>query len=127
MYLYLFRLMIPRPPRPTRTDTLSPYTQLFRSGRIDSAVHSMKDVETIRPAEIVIGAMLPRADVRDRLIGAASIEALPHAARLGTSSPRRSAQLLAIRPDLRISLLRGNIAPRQIGRVSCRDRVCPSV
>src|SRR3546814_5946485 len=72
----------------------------------------MKDVETIRPAEIVIGAMLHRADVRDRLIGAASIEALPHAARLGTSSPRRSAQLLAIRPDLRISLLRGNIAPR---------------
>src|ERR1700760_531721 len=46
-------------------------------GEIDFAVHSMKDVETIRPAAIRIAAMLPRADVRDRLIGAESIAALP--------------------------------------------------
>ena len=67
-------------------------------GEIDFAVHSMKDVETIRPSEIAIAAMLPRADVRDRLIGAASLNALPQGARIGTSSPRRSAQLLRRRP-----------------------------
>jgi hydroxymethylbilane synthase len=81
-------------------------------GRTDVSVHSMKDVETIRPAELVIVAMLPRADVRDRLIGAGSIEALPHSARVGTSSPRRSAQLLARRPDLDIVPIRGNVATR---------------
>lgn len=80
--------------------------------RIDIAVHSMKDVETVRPAEITIAAMLPRADVHDRLIGAASVAALPSGARVGTSSPRRSAQLLALRPDLRIGLFRGNVATR---------------
>ena len=81
-------------------------------GRIDFAVHSMKDVETIRPAEIAIAAMLPRADVRDRLIGAPSVDALPQGARVGTSSPRRSAQLLRMRPDLHIGLFRGNVATR---------------
>lgn len=79
---------------------------------IDIAVHSMKDVETLRPAEITIGAMLPRADVRDRLIGADSIAALPQGARIGTSSPRRGAQLLSLRPDLKIGLFRGNVATR---------------
>src|ERR1700761_5164739 len=51
---------------------------------IDVAVHSMKDVETIRPETIAIAAMLPRADVRDRLVGAPSIAALPPGARIGT-------------------------------------------
>ena len=82
------------------------------AGEIDLAVHSMKDVETIRPVEIAIAAMLPRADVRDRLIGAESIEALPAFARVGTSSPRRTAQLQALRPDIRIVLFRGNVATR---------------
>ena len=82
------------------------------AGDIDCAVHSMKDVETIRPVAIAIAAMLPRADVRDRLIGAAAIDALPPGARVGTSSPRRSAQLLAARPDLRLVLFRGNVATR---------------
>ena len=81
-------------------------------GRTDVSVHSMKDVETIRPAKLVIAAMLPRADVRDRLVGADSIEALPHWARLGTSSPRRAAQMLARRPDLNIVPIRGNVATR---------------
>jgi hydroxymethylbilane synthase len=81
-------------------------------GLIDLSVHSMKDVETIRPDELVIEAMLPRADVRDRLIGAESIEALPSWARVGTSSPRRTAQLLARRPDLNIVMFRGNVATR---------------
>jgi hydroxymethylbilane synthase len=81
-------------------------------GRIDFSVHSMKDVETIRPEHIVIAAMLPRADVRDRLIGAESIDAIPEGGRVGTSSPRRSAQLLRLRPDLEIVLFRGNVDTR---------------
>lgn len=82
------------------------------AGDIDFAVHSMKDVETIRPAEIIIAAMLPRADVRDRLIGANSIRAIPHGGRVGTSSPRRSAQIKRLRPDLKVVLFRGNVASR---------------
>ena len=82
------------------------------TGKIDCAVHSMKDVETIRPESIRIAAMLPRAAVEDRLIGAPSIAALPHGAVIGTSSPRRAAQLKALRPDLATTLLRGNVARR---------------
>jgi hydroxymethylbilane synthase len=81
-------------------------------GRIDLAVHSMKDVETIRPAELAIAAVLKRADVRDRLVGAGSLAALPEGARVGTSSPRRAAQLLARRPDLIIVPIRGNVETR---------------
>jgi hydroxymethylbilane synthase len=82
------------------------------AGEIDIAVHSMKDVETIRPADITIAAMLPRADVRDRIIGADSVAALPPGAVIGSSSPRRAAQLRRIRPDLQITLLRGNVDTR---------------
>ena len=82
------------------------------AGEVDACVHSMKDVETVRPASIAIAAMLPRADVRDRLIGAPSIAALSHGAVVGTSSPRRRAQLLRLRPDLRIVLFRGNVDTR---------------
>ncbi len=82
------------------------------AGDIDCAVHSMKDVETIRPTSLRIAAMLPRADVRDKLIGAESISALAQGARVGTSSPRRAAQLLHLRPDLDILLFRGNVATR---------------
>ncbi|WP_310496734.1 hydroxymethylbilane synthase [Sandarakinorhabdus sp.] len=81
-------------------------------GRIDCGVHSMKDVETQLRDGIALAAMLPRADVRERLIGADSIEALPHGARVGTSSPRRAAQLKGLRPDLRTEILRGNVATR---------------
>ncbi len=79
---------------------------------IDAAVHSMKDVETNRPEGIAIAAMLPRADVRDRLIGAASVAALRQGAVVGTSSPRRRAQLLRLRPDLNVVLFRGNVDTR---------------
>ena len=81
-------------------------------GRIDLAVHSMKDVETIRPAELAIAAVLERADVCDRLVGAPSLAVLPEGARVGTSSPRRAAQLLARRPDLVIVPFRGNVESR---------------
>jgi hydroxymethylbilane synthase len=82
-------------------------------GRTDISVHSMKDVETIRPAMFAIAAMLERADTRDRLIGAESIEALAQGALVGTSSPRRTAQMLARRPDLRTISIRGNVQTRR--------------
>lgn len=81
-------------------------------GKIDAAVHSMKDVETIRPAEIAIGAILPRADKADVLLGAASVTEIPVGARVGTSAPRRAAQLLHARPDLTVVSIRGNVATR---------------
>ena len=81
-------------------------------GRIDCGVHSMKDVETQLRDGIALAAMLPRADARERLIGAVSIDALPHGARVGTSSPRRAAQLKAMRPDIVTEVLRGNVATR---------------
>lgn len=81
-------------------------------GRTDISVHSMKDVETVRPESLVVAAMLPRADVTDRLVGAESLEAVRQGARFGTSSPRRTAQLLARRPDLEIVTFRGNVESR---------------
>ncbi|MEO5612843.1 MAG: hydroxymethylbilane synthase, partial [Sphingomicrobium sp.] len=69
-------------------------------------------VESVRPPEIHLAAMRPRGDVRDRLIGAASLDALPRGATVGTSSPRRAAQLRSMRPDLKIVPLRGNVQTR---------------
>lgn len=81
-------------------------------GRIDMAVHSMKDVETLRPASLAIGAILPRADKADRLLGAASLSDIPQGAKVGTSAPRRAAQLLNLRPDVEVVGIRGNVATR---------------
>ena len=86
--------------------------QALLAGETDASVHSMKDVEATRPANLAIGALLPRADVRDRLIGADSLDALPQGARVGTSSPRRAAQLLRLRPDLVVLPIRGNLDTR---------------
>ncbi|MFM2300855.1 MAG: hypothetical protein RLZZ84_591 [Pseudomonadota bacterium] len=86
--------------------------QWLATGEIDFAVHSLKDVETLRPASLVIAAILPREDVRDVLVGAASIRALPRGARVGTSAPRRAAQLLHARPDCTVVSFRGNVATR---------------
>jgi hydroxymethylbilane synthase len=82
------------------------------AGEVDFAVHSMKDVETIRPDAFRIAAMLPRADVRDRLVGAESFDALPPHPLVGTSSPRRAAQVKRLRADATITLFRGNVATR---------------
>jgi hydroxymethylbilane synthase len=84
---------------------------------IDIAVHSLKDVETERDARFALAAMLERADPRDRLVvpqgtAASSIMDLPAGTRLGTSSPRRAAQVRRIRPDIQTKLLRGNVATR---------------
>jgi hydroxymethylbilane synthase len=83
-------------------------------GRLDLAVHSMKDMPTILPDGLVIPAVLPRADPRDALIarGARSIRALPAGAVVGTASLRRAAQLRAARPDLEVVPLRGNVHTR---------------
>jgi hydroxymethylbilane synthase len=86
--------------------------QWLGEGRIDLSVHSAKDVETIRPDAFHFAAFLPRADRRDSLVGAASIAAIPHGAVVGTSAPRRAAQLLNLRPDCRVVTFRGNVATR---------------
>jgi hydroxymethylbilane synthase len=83
--------------------------------RADFAVHSMKDVPADLPAGLIIAAVLKRADARDALVtttGLKRIEDLPRGARVGTSSLRRQAQLAALRPDLRIEALRGNVDTR---------------
>lgn len=82
------------------------------AGEIDFAVHSLKDVETHRPAGIAIAAILPREDVRDALVGARSLAALPPGARIGTSAPRRAAQALHVRPDCEVVMFRGNVQTR---------------
>ena len=81
-------------------------------GEVDFCVHSMKDVESVRPPEIHIAAVRPRGDVRDRIVGADSIDALKQGATVGTSSPRRAAQLRRLRPDLKIVPIRGNVETR---------------
>ncbi len=95
------------------------------AGEIDIAVHSMKDVESPRPAQFALAALLPRAAVADRLVvrpglTARTVADLPPGARVGTCSPRRTAQLLALRPDLAIRLLRGNVATR-LARLTVDD------
>jgi len=80
-------------------------------GRIDLAVHSLKDLPTELPAGLRLAAVPPREDPRDALVGARLAD-LPEGARVGTSSLRRSAQLRALRPDLRIEPVRGNLDTR---------------
>ncbi|MFB0610842.1 hydroxymethylbilane synthase [Aurantiacibacter poecillastricola] len=81
-------------------------------GLIDASVHSLKDVETIRPDAFTLVAILPRADKRDRLVGAARLADLPKGSVIGTSAPRRAAQALWLRPDCRVVTFRGNVATR---------------
>jgi hydroxymethylbilane synthase len=84
------------------------------SGRVQAAVHSLKDLPVENVPGLMIGAIPPRADARDVLISQEGyqLDTLPRAGRVGTSSLRRSAQLLAYRPDLDIVPLRGNIDTR---------------
>ncbi|MGD0143173.1 MAG: hydroxymethylbilane synthase [Rhizomicrobium sp.] len=83
-------------------------------GRIDLAVHSMKDVPTIFPYRLGIAALLPREDPRDAFLShrAKSLAELPKGARIGTSSVRRQAQVMRARSDLEVLLLRGNVDTR---------------
>lgn len=83
-------------------------------GRIDCAIHSLKDVPTVLPDGIVLLPSPIREDPRDALVTAASwtVDELPHGARVGTASLRRHTQMLYARPDLQIAMLRGNVGTR---------------
>jgi hydroxymethylbilane synthase len=82
-------------------------------GRIDVAVHSAKDLTTDETPGLCLAAILPRADARDAWCGPhASLAGVPQGARVGTASMRRGAQLGALRPDLRVESLRGNVDTR---------------
>jgi hydroxymethylbilane synthase len=89
-------------------------------GDVDVAVHSAKDVPARLADGIVIAAVPARADPRDALCGAASLDALRNGARVGTSSLRRAAQLRALRDDLELLELRGNVDTR-LGRLRAGD------
>jgi hydroxymethylbilane synthase len=78
---------------------------------IDLAVHSLKDMPTELPEGLTLRAIPPRADVRDALIGG-RLQQLPPAAKIGTSSLRRMCQLKALRPDLNVLTIRGNVDTR---------------
>jgi hydroxymethylbilane synthase len=92
------------------------------AGDIDLAVHSAKDMETVLPSGLMIGACLEREDVRDALVARnnAALDALPASARVGTASLRREALLRRARPDLRVELLRGNV-PTRVGKVDAGE------
>jgi hydroxymethylbilane synthase len=83
-------------------------------GRLDLAVHSMKDIPTVLPHGLTIPCLLPREDPRDAFISprAESLDALPAGAVIGSASLRRQAQILNRRPDLRVQVFRGNVATR---------------
>ena len=87
------------------------------AGRVDCCVHSLKDLPTEDPPGLCVAARLEREDPRDALVAAVGVSArsvgdLPPRARVGTSSLRRRAQLLALRPDLNVVELRGNVPTR---------------
>ena len=86
----------------------------LRDGRADLAIHSLKDVPVVQPDDIVLAAVPEREDPRDAFIGKdrRTLRETPSGAQIGTSSLRRRAQLLALRPDLRAVDLRGNIDTR---------------
>ena len=88
--------------------------EALREGRVDLAVHSLKDLPGERPRDLVLAAFPRREDPRDVLVAATptTMDALPTGARVGTSSLRRSVQLLARRPDVAAMPIRGNVDTR---------------
>ncbi len=114
------------------------------AGKIDLAVHSLKDMPAVQPAGLMIAAILPRADPRDALVTKNNIRHLrdlPEGAQIGTASPRRQAQIKLIRADLEPVLLRGNVDTRVkkiisgelnaallalagLERIGCADMAC---
>jgi len=91
--------------------------QALLAGEIDIAVHSAKDVPTEFPRGLLLSSVGERADPRDAICGVESLDALPEGAVVGTSSLRRRALLLAVRPDLDVRDLRGNVDTR-LGRLA---------
>lgn len=82
------------------------------AGEADAGVHSLKDLPTTWPVGLACAAVMRRGDPRDCLVGATALSNLPPGALVGTSSLRRQAQLVAARPDLRFTSLRGNVGTR---------------
>lgn len=84
------------------------------AGQCDIAVHSLKDLPTVEIEGLTLAAVPPRQDVRDCFLSAQyrSLDELPAGARVGTGSPRRIAQILALRPDLQLESIRGNVESR---------------
>ncbi len=89
-------------------------------GRIDVAVHSLKDLPTTLPAGLALGAIPARHDPREALVTVRSLSDLPAGARVGTSSLRRIAQVRFLRPDLEVVPLRGNV-PTRVRKVETHD------
>jgi hydroxymethylbilane synthase len=96
--------------------------QALTERRIDLAVHSLKDMETLLPAELAIACILRRDDPRDALVtrDGAGLAALPQGSRIGTASLRRRAQLLRHRPDLAVAPIRGNVDTR-IAKLAAKE------
>ncbi len=88
-------------------------------GKIDAGVHSLKDLPTAPVEGLVVAAIPPRADAREALVGS-TLDSLQLGAKVGTSSPRRTAQLRHLRPDLEIVPLNGNL-PTRIARVAAGE------
>ena len=86
----------------------------LETGEIDLAVHSLKDMPTVLPPGMALGAVLERADPRDALVShlGTTLDEFPAGAKIGTSSPRRQAQIAERRPDLDIVPIRGNVDTR---------------
>lgn len=85
--------------------------EALRAGTIDLAVHSLKDLPTVLPEGLTLAAIPEREDVRDALVGR-KLDELAAGAHVGTSSLRRAAQLRALRPDLAVETIRGNVDTR---------------
>jgi hydroxymethylbilane synthase len=98
---------------------------LLLEGRIDIAIHSMKDLTSVQTEGLAIGATPPRSDPRDALVtgNGGTIKTLPESAKVGTSSLRRKAHLLTMRRDLKVVELHGNIDTRlrKVGEGGARD------
>src|SRR5207249_4109456 len=106
--------------------------QALLEGRAELAVHSAKDLPTMPTPGLELAAFLDRADAHDVLIARppSTLAQLPSGSRLGTGSPRRAAQIAAIRPDLRAVEIRGNVDTRlrRLAAAACRrsGRTLPS-
>ncbi len=103
-------------------DLVSALRSALRAGEVDAAVHSYKHLPVAETDDLVIAAVPKRGDARDALCSrdGLTLDALPPAARVGTGSPRRRAQLLARRPDLDVREIRGDVASR-LARLGSAD------
>ncbi|HEX2053914.1 MAG TPA: hydroxymethylbilane synthase [Actinomycetota bacterium] len=110
-----------RPDNPTLGDGIfvKEIENALLEGRVDAGVHSLKDLPTAPVPGLIVAAIPVRADPREALVGS-TLDGLPVGARVGTSSPRRTAQLRRMRPDLEVVPLNGNL-PTRIAKVRAGD------